>query len=665
MSDVTIPGVTSSYNTDSIVSKLMELERIPLERKQDELDKYENEKTVWQDISRNISKVEDAAKKLYGFENPFSERIAESSDEDVLTATVGRDAIEEQKTIKIINMAASDRFLSDSMDKDFDAPDGTYSFTIGEEEISFNFRGGSLSRLADRINSRGRDLLHAQVIKDTPDTSVILIESTKEGLENRLIFNEGTALDFAVSAGVLKRSDSSMRNIALTPEEAGTLFKLDEKNNLVLQPGAQGSIPVNPSVKDNGKMVLEITFTVNEMEQGEWTPPTPPTGPDELTPGSISFKGITISNSNSTVEMPQYQEPEPPEVIDDFEVFSLVADGKETILPGFRKTSEEQTITINLRDAAGAADAIKFFNKNTFREISISDIKIYDPDARGEWEPARPVSTASDAKIKIDGIEVRRTSNTIDDLIPGVTLNINGESDKAVKLDIKPDRELIKDTIIEFVGNYNRLQAELGILVSNDGGLISEIDYFSDEEKKTARERLGLFQGDSTLNQMKSRLQYIMMEPYTTSAGDNLKLLSQIGISTNSSGFGGGINNSKLRGYIEINENDLDSALTENLVAVKELFGIDSDGDLVVDNGAAYKTQEYTKPYTGTGGIVAYRISSLDSRITRTERDIASYELKLEDKEAELKNKYAIMEGNINSMQQSSNALNNLNNNNN
>ena len=124
MSDVTIPGVTSSYNTDQIVSKLMELERIPLERKQDELDKYENEKTVWQDISRSISKVEDSAKKLYGFENPFSERIAESSDEDVLTATVGRDAIEEQKTIKIIKMAASDRFLSDSMQKDFDAPEG-------------------------------------------------------------------------------------------------------------------------------------------------------------------------------------------------------------------------------------------------------------------------------------------------------------------------------------------------------------------------------------------------------------------------------------------------------------------------------------------------------------------------------------------------------------
>ena len=317
----------------------------------------------------------------------------------------------------------------------------------------------------------------------------------------------------------------------------------------------------------------------------EWTPPPPPSGPEELLPGSISFKGITINNSNSTVEMPQYQEPEPPEVIDDFEVFSLLGNGKKTVLPGFRNTSTEQKITINLRDAAGSAEAINFINNNTFREISISEIKIYDPEARGEWEPSRPVSTASDAKIKIDGIEVKRTSNTIDDLIPGVTLNINGESDKAIKLDIKPDRELIKDTIIEFVGNYNRLQAELGILVSNDGGLISEIDYFTDEEKKTARERLGLFQGDSTLNQMKSRLQYIMMEPYNTSAGDNLKLLSQIGISTNSSGFGGGINNSKLRGYIEINENDLDSALTENLVAVKELFGIDSDGDLVVDNG--------------------------------------------------------------------------------
>ena len=224
---------------------------------------------------------------------------------------------------------------------------------------------------------------------------------------------------------------------------------------------------------------------------------------------------------------------------------------------------------------------------------------------------------------------------------------------------------MIKDAIISFIGTYNRVQADLGVLTSNDATVVSELDYFTEEETEKAYERLGYFQGDSTLIQMKSRLQLIMMEPYKTDTDETLRLLSQIGISTNSTGFGSGLNTSKLRGYIEINEDKLDTSIENNINGVKDLFGVDSDGDLIIDHGAAYKAQEYMKPFTGSNGIISYRMTSLNSRIDRTERDIASYELKLEDKEAELKNKYAIMEGTINQMQQSSNSLNNLNINNN
>lgn len=35
MSDLIIPGVTSKYNTDKMIEKLMEVERIPLNRLED------------------------------------------------------------------------------------------------------------------------------------------------------------------------------------------------------------------------------------------------------------------------------------------------------------------------------------------------------------------------------------------------------------------------------------------------------------------------------------------------------------------------------------------------------------------------------------------------------------------------------------------------------
>ena len=661
MSDITIPGVTSGLNTENIVSKLMELERIPLQRKEDELKTYETDKRIWQDLSSSLTRLQDNARSLYGSDNPFSERSAESSDERVLTASADRGAFIQEKSIRVISTAKADRFLSDSVDEDFEAPSGNYGFTVGDEKISFNFRGGTLKRLAERINSRGNDLVRAQVIKDTPDTSVIMIESTRTGEENRLVFDEGTALEFAVASGILKRSDSALINIPAVPLPGAVNLESVSDREIILEPGAEGTIPVNPSVNDTGNLFLEFKVKITNLEQGEWSPPPPPPGPDSPESSGISFKGISIDNSSTSIGLPEWQPPSPPERIVDFEVFSSVSGEKKVVLPALRDTQAEQTVKIKLSDLGGSISGLAFNNRNTFKNIIISDIRIYDPDARGDWEPSRPVQQASDARLSIDGIEITRKENSIDDLVPGVTLNLRGESEKDVTLNIRPDREMIKDRIISFIGTYNRLQAELSILTSTDGSVVSEIDYFTDDEKEKAFERLGHFQGDSTLVQMKSRLQLLMMEPYPSADNETRNLLSNIGISTNSTGFGGGINNAKLRGYMEIDEDKLDSALESDLESVKDIFGIDTNGDLVIDNGAAFKTQEYAKPFTGSGGIVSYRITSLDSRINRTERDIANYELKLEDKEAELKNKYAIMEGNINSMQQSSNALNNLN----
>ncbi len=665
MSDVTIPGVNSSLNTDSIVSKLMELERIPLTRKEGELDTYKNEKTIWQELSRKLTKLEDMSRGLYGSNNPFNERIVESSNERVLTATAERGALEQEKEITVIKKASADRFLSDSISEDFEAPSGTYTFTVGDEEIDFNFRGGSINRLVERINSRGRDLIRAQIIKDSPDTSVMLIESTKEGAENKLGFGEGAAQDLAISSGIIKRSSSSMREVALTPAPGASGTVSNDDGSITLKSGASGKFAVTPPVQDNGKMVVEIELKINNLEEESWTAPAPPPGPGSPDASSISYGGISIMNSGSSVTLPKWQPPVPPENIKDMDVFFASGTNAQKGLPALRDSSQPQKITVNLADIGGRIDGIVFKNNNTYREITVSNIKIYDPDARGDWEPARAIDKASNSVVKVDGIEITRNSNTIDDLIPGVTLTVKGEDEEPVDLKISPDDEMIKDSIINFVGTYNRIQAELSILTSTDGAVISELDYFTADETETAKKNLGYFQGDSSLIQMKSRLQMLMMEPYSTDTDETLKLLSQIGISTNSGGFGGGVNSAKLRGYIEINEDKLDNVLATNLTGVKDLFGIDTNDDLIIDNGAAFKTQEFIHPYTSTNGIIAFRLTSLDSRIDRTQRDIANYELKLEDKEAELKNKYATMEGNINSMQSSTNALRNLGNNNN
>ncbi|MCK5199049.1 MAG: flagellar filament capping protein FliD, partial [Spirochaetales bacterium] len=273
--------------------------------------------------------------------------------------------------------------------------------------------------------------------------------------------------------------------------------------------------------------------------------------------------------------------------------------------------------------------------------------------------------TALDAKLEIDGIPITRETNSIDDLIQGVTLNINKPSEKEIEIEIMPDKESIKNGIISFVGYYNQVLQNIHILTSNDESVIGELEFLSEEEKEDAENHLGTFQGDMTFSQLKNRMQRIAMEAYRTSAGRDLSLLSQIGISTNSSGFGGGVNKSKLRGYLEINEDTLDEALGSDIQPIKDLFGQDTDGDLIIDTGAAYEMDKYINSYTQIGGLVATRISGINTQISSTERSILSMESKLDDKELELRIKFGRMEAALKTMEQTSSAIDNFSNNNN
>jgi len=154
-----------------------------------------------------------------------------------------------------------------------------------------------------------------------------------------------------------------------------------------------------------------------------------------------------------------------------------------------------------------------------------------------------------------------------------------------------------------------------------------------------------------------------MMNPYPTSGEGELSLLAHIGIATNATAPGrqSSLSKTRLRGYLEIEEAKLDSAISGHPNWVKELFGSDRDNDLIIDNGVAFRLDQYLKPYVDTGGIISSRTSTLDSKISRKNRDIAVYNRHLEDYEAELKRKYGKMEAALDALEKSSKALDNIN----
>jgi flagellar hook-associated protein 2 len=193
MSDIYIPGLKSRFSSEKVIEDLMKLERVPKDRAEKNIERFETEKSYWQEIGTRTNSLKESARQLFSFQNPFSDRRVTSGDESILSAVAVREAGEQDISFTVKQIASSDRFLSSPLAEDFKVESGTYTFTIGDDEISFDFRGGSLKDFTEALNRRGHGNLQASLISVKSGSKSLLIESKVTGEENRLGFS-GTAL---------------------------------------------------------------------------------------------------------------------------------------------------------------------------------------------------------------------------------------------------------------------------------------------------------------------------------------------------------------------------------------------------------------------------------------------------------------------------------------
>lgn len=168
----------------------------------------------------------------------------------------------------------------------------------------------------------------------------------------------------------------------------------------------------------------------------------------------------------------------------------------------------------------------------------------FDPTASaGSGKNLTEVQVARDAQLTIDGISIVKSSNTIDDAIEGVTLNLLKVSDgNMVNMGITTDTETIKASVTAFVDAYNKLNAS-----------IRELTKFDESTKTSA-----VLNGDATVRGIANNIKSMI----TGSISNNgaFSTLSQIGI-----GF-------KADGTLALDSTKLESSLANNVDDVAKLF---------------------------------------------------------------------------------------------
>jgi flagellar hook-associated protein 2 len=97
-----------------------------------------------------------------------------------------------------------------------------------------------------------------------------------------------------------------------------------------------------------------------------------------------------------------------------------------------------------------------------------------------------------DAEVEVDGITITRSSNSIDDIVDGVTINLQTEGKTSVK--IENDNEKLTEEMEKFATAYNEVIDKLTAVTKYDS------------ENKTA----GVFQGSSEIRTINATLQNVL-----------------------------------------------------------------------------------------------------------------------------------------------------------
>ena len=195
---------------------------------------------------------------------------------------------------------------------------------------------------------------------------------------------------------------------------------------------------------------------------------------------------------------------------------------------------------------------------------------------------------AADAAVTVNGVAISRSTNTIDDVIPGMTFDLLGPTTGAVAVQLNRDSSGVKERVQSLVTAYNSMVSDFGILT----GPASE-----DEEDIYS----GSLRGDSTVRSVLSQMRQVFFGESET-AGESITSLRDMGVSVDKDGV------------VTLDEAALDEALTthfeEVVSALAGLTTTEVDGETVIQQGLGAEMAARLRALMGPTGIILSQSTS-------------------------------------------------------
>jgi len=262
-------------------------------------------------------------------------------------------------------------------------------------------------------------------------------------------------------------------------------------------------------------------------------------------------------------------------------------------------------------------------------KITVTDADSNNVDTSGlsalAYDPSVGVVTmaqalaATNASALINGAPVTSATNTLANVVDGMTLQLQRVTTTDVQITTAADKDALRKKIEAFVTAYNDINKELAAQTKYDAAT------------KTA----GALQGDSAAVSLRASLRNTLRGNSAASA--TFTRLADIGFDVLQDGS------------IKLDSKKLDNALA-NLGELKKFFSA-SDPLEPANNGFATLFRKQADLAMGTDGSIASRSDGLRSSISRNEKRQAELENRVQLTEARLRKQYTVLDAQMGQLQ--------------
>jgi flagellar capping protein FliD len=410
MSTIQLPGLATGIDTQTLISQLMSIERRTIMMYETRKETWDQKKDALSDLESKLSALRTTVRDLSDEQKLRAYNVA-SSDSDIISAEASYNAFEGNHSIIVNQLAAAERWVHTSgleYAEDY-VEEGTFIYSYNHKEA---------------------------IINTTADTTL----SDLVGLINNDANNPG------VTAGLLYYNDAY--HLVLSGNDAGTDYEISINASSTESWQMDWEFMVDGS---NATLATKIT----ELDQFDGTLGAS----DTITISGTDKSGNPITNVVLTVTANTRIEHLIGEINDAFD--------------GIAKASFENGRIILTDDTCGASDM------SIDLDFTSSTATLALPTETSDWDVTEGESTtasltgfeeadftetqqAQDSQIKVDGWPpaaedwITRSSNTIDDVISGVTLHLHDVTDETgEQITLNRDVASIKEKINKFVEAYN------------------------------------------------------------------------------------------------------------------------------------------------------------------------------------------------------------------